>query len=159
IYHVGNPDFKPEYSVQGDLGAFLTLPKLTASAELFVNHVENYIYQQQLLDDHGNPERSDANGNSNPDGQYSKFSYVQSKARIMGGEFNIDIHPLRWLHFANSVTLTYGTNRGTGAPVADSLKYLPFIPPLHTHSELKGEWHQGFGPFRELYAFASFDHY
>ncbi|SEA06607.1 iron complex outermembrane recepter protein [Arachidicoccus rhizosphaerae] len=159
IYHVGNQDFKPEYSVQGDLGAFLTQPKWTASAELFVNHIENYIYQQQLLDATGQPERVDAGGNSDPNGQYSKFGYVQSKARIMGGEFNIDIHPFKWLHFANSMTLTYGTNLGTGTPVADSLKYLPFIPPMHTHSELRGEWQEGFGPFKNLYAFCGFDHY
>lgn len=159
IYHVGNPHFKAEYSIQGDLGAFLTLPKLTASAELFVNHIENYIYQQQMLDANGDPERVDANGNSNPDGLYSKFTYVQSKARIMGGEFNIDVHPFQWLHFANSMTLTYGTNLGDGPAVADSLKYLPFIPPLHTHSELKGEWGKGFGPFKNLYAFCALDHY
>jgi len=159
IYHVGNSDFKPEYSVQGDMGAFLTLPKLTASAEVFVNHIENYIYQQQIVDENGNPERVDASGNSDPQGGYSKFTYVQSKARIMGGEFNVDIHPFKWLHFANSLTLTYGTNLGKGAAVADSLKYLPFIPPLHTHSELKGEWNKGFGPFKNLYVFCALDHY
>jgi iron complex outermembrane receptor protein len=141
------------------MGAFLTLPKLTASAEVFVNHIENYIYQQQIVDENGNPERVDASGNSDPQGQYSKFTYVQSKARIMGGEFNVDIHPFKWLHFANSLTLTYGTNLGTGAAVADSLKYLPFIPPLHTHSELKGEWNKGFGPFKNLYVFCALDHY
>ena len=159
IYHVGNADFKPEYSVQGDLGAFLTLPKLTASAELFVNHIQNYIYQQQILDANGHPERVDGGGNTDPNGLYSKFTYVQSKARIMGGEFNIDVHPFQWLHFANSMTLTYGTNLGDGGTVADSLKYLPFIPPLHTHSELKGEWAKGLGPFKNLYAFCALDHY
>ena len=159
IYHVGNADFKPEYSIQGDLGAFLTLPKITASAELFINNIENYIYQQQILDDLGNPVRVDGNGSLNPTGLYSKFTYVQSKARIMGGELNVDVHPLRWLHFANSMSLTYGTNLGSGATVADSLKYLPFIPPLHTHTELKAEWSKGFGNFRQLYAFCALDHF
>src|SRR6202000_1564607 len=55
--------------------------------------------------------------------------------------------------------LTYGTNLGTGGKVPDSLKYLPFIPPLHTHSELRGTFAKGFGIFRNMYAFAGFDHY
>jgi iron complex outermembrane receptor protein len=43
--------------------------------------------------------------------------------------------------------------------VPDSLKYLPFIPPLHTHSELKGSFSKGFGSFKNVYAFVGFDHY
>lgn len=159
IYHVGNSDFKPEFSVQEDIGAFLTLHNVTASVELFDNNIQNYIFQEQLLDANGNPERVNADGTSNPNGQYSKFSYVQSKARIDGGEFNLDIHPVSWLHFENSLALTYGTNLGNGGHEPDSLKYLPFIPPLHTHSELRGTFNKGFGRLREVYAMVGFDHY
>jgi iron complex outermembrane receptor protein len=160
IYHVGNSNFKPEFSVQEDLGAFLTLPNVSMSAEVFDNHIQNYIFQEQILDANGNPERVDANGDSNPNGQYSKFTYVQSKARISGGEFSLDVHPVSWLHFENALTLTYGTNLGTGGKVPDSLKYLPFIPPLHTHSELRGTFAKGLGKtFKNLYAFGGFDHY
>jgi iron complex outermembrane receptor protein len=159
IYHVGNSEFKPEFSVQEDLGAFLTLPNVSASVELFNNDIQNYIFQEQLLDASGNPERVDADGQSNPNGQYSKFTYVQSKARINGGEFSLDIHPVSWLHFENELTLTYGQNLGTGGKVPDSLKYLPFIPPVHTHSELRGTLNKGFGQFKQLYAFVGFDHY
>lgn len=159
IYHVGNSDFKPEYSVQGDLGAFLTLPNLSASVELFDNNIEHYIFQQQMLDANGNPERVNADGTSNPNGNYSKFTYVQRRARIDGGEFNIDIHPFHWLHFENSLTLTYGTNLGNGGAVADSLKYLPFIPPVHTHSELRVSFAKGIDKLRNVYAFVGFDHF
>jgi iron complex outermembrane receptor protein len=159
IYHVGNSEFKPEFSVQEDLGAFLTLPNVSASVELFNNDIQNYIFQEQLLDASGNPERVNADGQSNSNGQYSKFSYVQSKARINGGEFSLDIHPVSWLHFENELTLTYGQNLGTGGKVPDSLKYLPFIPPVHTHSELRGTLNKGFGQFKQLYAFVGFDHY
>lgn len=159
IYHVGNPDFKPEYSVQGDVGAFFTGSKITASAELFINHIQNYIYQQQMLDAKGQPERVNADGSSDPNGSYNKFTYLQSKARIAGGEINVDIHPFSWLHFANSMTLTYGTNLGDGGTVPDSLRYLPFIPPMHTHSELKAEIRKGFGPFKSVYVFGAFDHF
>ena len=57
------------------------------------------------------------------------------------------------------MSLTYGTNLGNGGKVADSLKYLPFIPPLHTHSELRGTFAKGFGSLRNVYVFAGFDHY
>src|SRR6185312_10022220 len=63
------------------------------------------------------------------------------------------------LHFENAASVTYGTNLGNDGPVADSLKYLPFIPPLHTHSELRGTFAKGFGALRNTYAFVGFDHY
>ena len=159
IYHVGNSNFKPEFSLQEDIGAFFTLRNISASVELFDNNIENYIFQEQILDANGNPERVNADGAPNPNGIYSKFTYVQSKARIDGGEFNVDIHPVPWLHFQNSLTLTYGTNLGTGGPVPDSLKYLPFIPPLHTHSELRGSIFKGFNKLKNVYAFIGFDHF
>lgn len=159
IYHVGDPTFKPEFNTQIDVGLFLTLPNISASVELYNNRLSNYIFQQQILNADGQPERVDANGTSDPNGEYSKFTYVQTKARISGGDFDVDIHPLPWLHFENALTLTYGTNLGNGGPVADSLKYLPFIPPLHTHSELRGNFTKGSGSFKNVYAFVGFDHY
>lgn len=153
IYHVGNSNFKPEFSVQEDIGAFLTLPGVSASVELFNNNIQNYIFQQQQL----NPDGTPAVNPAFP--LYSIFTYVQSKARINGGEVSLDIHPLPWLHFQNSLSLTYGQNLGNGGKVPDSLKYLPFIPPLHTHSELRGTFSKGFSKFKNLYAFVGFDHY
>jgi iron complex outermembrane receptor protein len=150
IYHVGNSNFKPEFSTQEDLGAFLTLPNVSLSIELFNNNIQNYIFQEQELNADGTPVITQG---------YNTFTYVQSKARINGGEFAVDIHPVSWLHFANSLSLTYGQNLGNGGPVADSLKYLPFIPPLHTHSELRGNFAKGFGNLRNVYAMVGFDHY
>jgi iron complex outermembrane recepter protein len=159
IYHVGNSDFKPEFSLQEDVGAALTLPYLNASASLFYNTIQNYIFQQQILDANGNAERVNPDGSPNPNGEYSKFTYVQSKARLDGGEFYLDVHPVSWLHFENSLTLTYGTNLIDGGHAPDSLKYLPFIPPLHTHSELRGVDAKGFGRFKNAYAYIGLDHY
>ena len=150
IYHTGNKDFKPEFSLQEDIGAFLSLPGISASAEVFNNDLTNYIFQEQVLNPNGSPLLTQG---------YNTFTYVQSKARIYGGEISLDIHPVKWLHFQNSVSLTYGINKGTGSSVPDSLKYLPFIPPLHTHSELRGNFNKGFNNFKNLYAFVGFDHY
>jgi iron complex outermembrane receptor protein len=159
IYHVGNSDFKPEFSLQEDIGAALTTNHVTASISLFYNIIQNYIFQEQILDANGNPERVNPDGTPNPLGQYSKFTYVQSKARIEGGEFYIDIHPVSWLHFENALSLTYGTNLIDGGHAPDSLKYLPFMPPPHTHSELRGTYDKGFGRFKNGYAFVGFDHF
>lgn len=160
IYHVGDPDFKPEFDIQEDVGAFLSLENVSASVELFNNNIQNYIFQEQLLNADGTPERVNSDGTPNQlSGQYDKFTYVQTKARINGGELTLDIHPWSWLHFENELTLTYGTNQGNGGKVPDSLKYLPFIPPVHTHSELRGTFNKGFGSLKNLYAFVGFDHY
>jgi iron complex outermembrane receptor protein len=159
IYHVGNSHFVPEFSVQEDLGAALTLPHLSASVNLFDNNIQNYIFQEQILDANGNPERVNPDGTANPNGQYSKFTYVQSKARIDGAEFYLDIHPVSWLHFENSLTLTYGTNLMNGGHAPDSLKYLPFMPPPHSHSELRATSAKGYKRFKGAYVFAAFDHF
>lgn len=159
IYHVGNTTFKPEFSLQADLGLALTLPYLSLNVDLFDNNIQNYIYQEQILDANGNPERVNPNGTLNPNGQYSRFTYVQNKARIDGGDFSLDIFPVSWLHFQNALSLTYGTNLGNGGNEPDSLKYLPFIPPLHTHSELRATSVKGISNFKNLYAFVGFDHF
>ncbi|WP_183562473.1 TonB-dependent receptor [Mucilaginibacter sp. SP1R1] len=150
IYHIGDKNFKPEFSLQEDIGTFLTLPDISASVEVFNNDISNYIFQQQELNPDGTPIITQG---------YNTFTYVQSKARIYGGEVTVDLHPLPWLHFENALSLTYGENKGNGGHVADSLKYLPFIPPLHTHSELRGAFNKGFGDFKNLYVFVGFDHY
>jgi iron complex outermembrane receptor protein len=150
IYHVGNSHFQPEFSVQTDIGAFLTLPNLSASVEIFRNNISNYIFQQQELNPDGSPVITQG---------YNTFTYVQTQARIQGGEFYLDVHPKPWLHFQNSLSLTYGENLGNGGTVPDSLKYLPFIPPLHTHSELRVSFKDGVTSLKNIYAFVGFDHY
>jgi iron complex outermembrane receptor protein len=153
IYHTGNPNFKPEFSLQQDIGAFLTLPDVSISAEVFNNNLQNYIYQQQVLN-------ADGSAAVNPNyPSYTIFTYNQSKARIYGGEANLDIHPISWLHIENAIALTYGKNLGNGGPVADSLQYLPFIPPLHSHHELRGTFAKGLKKIKNIYAFVALDHY
>jgi iron complex outermembrane recepter protein len=159
IYHVGNSNFQPEFSVQYDVGAAVSLPFLAASVDLYDNEIDHYIFQEQVLDANGNPEYVDPNGAPNPNGLYAKFTYVQTKARIQGGDFNLDVHPLHWLHFENTLTLTYGTNAGNNGHEPDSIKYLPFIPPLHTRTELKADYAKGYGRWKGAYVYVGFDHY
>ena len=66
------------------------------------------------------------------------FKFQQAKAQLYGWEANLDIHPYDWLHFENSISVTYALNKGgNGIHVTDSSKYLPFIPPLHTNTDLR----------------------
>jgi iron complex outermembrane receptor protein len=151
VYQIGNASFKPEFNLQEDLGLFFSSKYVVASAEVFNNNIQNYIYNQKLLG---------ANGQDSVIVQGNQtFKFQQTSARLYGGEASIDIHPISWLHFYNALTLTYGSNRGNNNNVADSLKYLPFIPPTHTYSELKAEFAQQHGPLKDIYFKVGLDHY
>jgi iron complex outermembrane recepter protein len=90
------------------------------------------------------------------------FKFVQSRAQLYGGEASIDIHPhpLDWLHFENAISVIYGINRGANSvTLADNAKDLPFIPPLHTHSELKAEIQKKYKYASSIYAQVEMDYY
>ncbi|HTI94475.1 MAG TPA: TonB-dependent receptor, partial [Puia sp.] len=133
IYQLGNPDFKPEFSMQEDIGFVYSSHYVVATLDLFNNFISNYIYNQKLTTAAG-VDSMDGSGDT-------YFRYVSSRAQLNGGEFSIDIHPVKALHFENSFSLVYGTNKGTQPKVlGDSAKYLPFIPPAHGLSELRWEF-------------------
>jgi iron complex outermembrane receptor protein len=134
IFQLGNPDFKPEFNLQEDLGFIFSSRYVVASLDLFNNTISNYIYNQKLEKESGGADSTDGNGNT-------YFRYVASKAQLFGGEASIDIHPIRQLHFENSLSLVNGLNKGAQAKsLADSAKYLPLIPPAHGLSELRYEF-------------------
>lgn len=132
MYQIGNVDLKPEFNWQEDFGVEFNSTHVTVNADIFNNDIQNYIYNQKLITSTG------ADSVIVPGNQ--TFKFVASKANLFGGELTVDIHPhpWDWLHFENSLSLVYGTNKGNGnVKIADSAKYLPFIPPLHTISELR----------------------
>ncbi|MEO6869092.1 MAG: TonB-dependent receptor [Ginsengibacter sp.] len=132
IYQIGNKDFSPEYNIQEDLGLTLSSSHITINAAVFNNDVRNFIYNQKLVNSTG-MDSVIVQGNET-------FKFVQSHARLYGGELSLDIHPhpLDWLHFENSLSIVYGENLGTkNVKVNEGEKYLPYIPPIHTQSELR----------------------
>ncbi len=147
-YQIGNASFKPEFSLQEDIGLFWRGQFITGSMELFHNSIANYIYNQKL--------QSTKGGDSVIVGTIPTFKFEQTSASITGGELQVDIHPIPMIHFSNSVSLTYGTNQGV---VSDSLKNLPFIPPAHTHSELKIEFSNPKNHLKNIYLSIGLDHY
>jgi iron complex outermembrane receptor protein len=133
IFQIGNPDFKPEFSLQEDIGFVYSSHYVVATLDLFNNFITNYIYNQKVSKADG----ADSMDNSGD----TYFHFVSSKAQLYGGEFSIDIHPVKALHFENSLSIVYGTNKGVQPKsLGDSAKYLPFIPPTHGLSELRYEF-------------------
>jgi iron complex outermembrane receptor protein len=129
ITYLGNPDFLPEFSFQQDLGVLAYFDAFTASAGVFNNSIQHYIYLQQLTDGNGEP-LTDAQGNRT-------FKYRQSAAHLYGGEASIDIHPNGLLHWDNRLSYVRGSNaRGN----------LPLIPPFQWLSTLGHEWNIAKGP-------------
>ncbi|HTI07062.1 MAG TPA: TonB-dependent receptor [Puia sp.] len=132
IYQLGNPDFKPEFSLQEDIGLVYSSHYVVATLDLFNNFITNYIYNQRVT------------GAGGVDTFYQGnqiFQFVSSKAQLYGGEASIDIHPIKALHFENSLSIVYGANKGAqNKALGDSAKYLPFIPPTHGISELRYEF-------------------
>jgi iron complex outermembrane receptor protein len=154
IYQLGNSGFKPEFSLQEDIGAFYTSDHISGSIEVFNNLISNYIFNQKVLNYHGQ-DSIIVSGNET-------FKFQQSEAQLYGGEASIDIHPhpLDWLHFENSISIIYAINKdGHGVSITDSSKYLPFIPPLHTHSELRADVKKKFRHFSAMYAKIELEYY
>ena len=133
MYQIGNLNFKPEFNLQEDFGISYSSTHVTINANIFNNDIRNYIYNQKLLNSLGD-DSVIVPGNET-------FKFVAAKANLYGGELSIDIHPhpLDCLHFENSLSVVYGTNKGVPGmgKISDSANYLPFIPPLHTISELR----------------------
>ncbi len=137
---LGDANFKPEFSLQSDIGAFYYGKHITISTEVFYNHLSNYIYNQKLNNSQGGDSIFVQNGN-----EYPVFKFHQTNARLVGGEISIDAHPhpYDWLHFENAISVVYAQNLGgNGVILNDSTQYLPFIPPLRTSHELRAELHK-----------------
>jgi len=154
IYQIGNEDFRPEFSLQEDVGISFASRHVLGNFELFNNNISNYIYNQKLVDKIGQ-DSIVVSGNQT-------FKFQQTSAQLFGFEANIDIHPhpYDWLHFENSISAVYAVNRGgNGVTVTSGNRYLPSIPPLHTSTELRINFKRKFGSFSSLYVKMGMDCY
>ncbi|MGD9555525.1 MAG: TonB-dependent receptor [Mangrovibacterium sp.] len=127
-YETGNPDLKPETSLQLDLGFGLNTDHLSASLNLFRNSVDHYIFSHKL--------NAVAGGDSLYD-ELPVFRFTAGKALLTGGEFSLDIHPhpLDWLHFENSFSYTRGILKNQ----PDSSHYLPQMPAPRWIAEVRAD--------------------
>jgi iron complex outermembrane receptor protein len=130
IYQIGNPNFKPEFSLQEDIGLTYMSHTVVVTFSVFNNVISNYIFNQRVLNSEGQDSVIVA-GNQT-------YKFQQGKADLYGGELSIDIHPVKRLHFENAISTVYGLNLGIDPKLRnDSNRYLPQIPPMHGTSELR----------------------
>jgi len=120
-YEIGNPDLKPEYSWQADLGLDFTSQYVSAQVALFANRIENYIFAQRI-------DRVMEEG-------FRTYEYTQGDARLLGFEAGVDFHPIHSLHFQN----TFSFVDAQQMHASDDAKYLPMTPAPRWTSELKYE--------------------
>jgi len=118
-FEIGNPDLKPEYSWQADLGVDFTSKYVSAQVALFANRIENYIFAQRI-------DRVEEEG-------YRTYEYTQGDARLLGFEAGVDFHPIHSLHFQNTFSFVDAQQLHADA------KYLPMTPAPRWTSELKYE--------------------
>ncbi|MBP1639178.1 MAG: TonB-dependent receptor plug [Bacteroidetes bacterium] len=114
-YEIGDSQLKPETSLQADFQLGYSSRYVSAEVDLFVNRINNYIFAHKLT--------SVAGGDSITDGNQT-YKFVSGKARIMGGEFMLDVHPVDFLHIENS--FSYVNSIQLNQP--DSTRYLPMTP-------------------------------
>ncbi|MCW3075969.1 MAG: TonB-dependent receptor [Bacteroidetes bacterium] len=154
---LGDGNFKPEFSLQEDVGVFFESEHISGSVELFNNIISNYIYNEKLISYSGSDSVYLQSGNN-----YPVFKFRQTTAQLYGGEFSFDIHPhpLDWLHIENSISLIYAANLGgNGSHITDSTRYLPYIPPFHTNSELRADFKKQIACFSEIFVKVGLQYY
>ena len=133
IVYLGNRSFEPEFSLQEDIGVLWHSPAWEASAEVFHNYVQNFIYQARLFDAAGQPVEL-VPGNAT-------YQYQQAAGRLYGLEVSVNVHPaaLPWLSWRSGAALVRGLN--DNAPLQERVgaagRYLPLIPAPQARTELR----------------------
>ncbi|WP_245319041.1 TonB-dependent receptor [Hymenobacter elongatus] len=154
IVYLGNRSFGPEFSLQEDLGLSVYLPDAEVSVSVFNNQIDNYIYQARLNDADGQPVVI-VPGNTT-------YQYQQGRAQLYGTEATVNLHPksLPGLEFNNSLAYVTGLNKEAALLEANgaAAKYLPFIPPLRTRSEVRFTSPRAVGPLTGSYVRAVVDY-
>lgn len=149
-YEYGEQNLKSETSFQVDAGLEVAMPHAVFSANLFYNALNNFIYYRRLV--------SSAGGDSIiVDGldQLFAFRFDQNRAKLLGAEFSMDIHPhpLDWLH----VETIFSYVRGKLNKEQDGSKNLPFIPAARLINVLKGEFAKEHKNFKNAYVKVELD--
>ena len=133
-YEIGNPDLKPEYSWQADLGLDFSSKYISAQVALFANRIENYIFSKRI--------------NEVMEEGFLTYQYTQGDARLLGFEAGFDLHPIHSIHFQNTFSFVDAQQLNA----SEEAKYLPMTPAPRWTSELKYEiTHHGHTVFNNAY--------
>ena len=133
-YERGDNQLKPEFSLQGDLGADLNLEHVVLGAALFCNSIDNYIYSARtgaVVDDH------------------DEYLFKATDALLYGAEFTADFHPVHALHLGADFSYVRGTFKSSD---------MPLIPAPKLGAEVKWEITHGGRLLNNSYIALNVDH-
>jgi len=149
-YEYGNTNLESERSLQFDAGMEWSNEHISFTGNAFYNNVTNYIFYQKLIGVHGGDSIINKEGKD-----YYAFAYQQQDAKLIGAEFNLDIHPhpLDGLHIENTVSIVNGTFKKA---LAGSIN-LPTIPSMRWITELRYELPKNSGNLKNSYASLQLD--
>ena len=147
-YELGDNTLRAETNLQLDAGLSYAGPVVSAGVDAFLNRIDNYIFARRLLNRAGTADSTNA-------AQNRVFKYGQSDAVLYGGEAQLGVHPLPWLHFDNSFALVRAAQRH--APAANQ-QYLPFTPGDRLQSELRASFRRPGKRLATPYARVQLDH-
>jgi iron complex outermembrane recepter protein len=118
-FEAGNSGLRPENSQEADISAHYHSSHISFDLAAFFNRIDSYIFLSPTSD-------TTAEG-------ISIYRFMQSDAKLIGGEAGIHIHPksLEWLHFETTFSMVQG--------MLDDGSYLPFIPAHELHYEIRLE--------------------
>lgn len=156
FYEIGDPNLKPETSLQFDATLGVSDKDITAEANFFVNSINNYIFPQKLQSVNGGDSlRSDPSAEEGSD-EAVTFKFVSGNAVLSGFEFVFNVHPqnVQWFHFNN----TFSTIRSIQKDQPDDTKYLPYTPPTKLVSGVEFLAAKQKGVFRNAYFRADVQH-
>lgn len=140
-YEIGNPDFDPEHSLQGDLGFDFATKYIELQASFFVNHIQKYIYLHRI--------------DSIVDPELMTYAYAQGNAMLYGLEASIDCHPIHALHLGSS--FSYVNAQLLDQP--EDMRYLPLTPAPRLSFDVKYEILHDGTFFNNAFVMAKLDWY
>jgi iron complex outermembrane receptor protein len=134
VYEIGDPTLRPETSLEEDVALGINSPDVSMEADLFNNNIHDFIYAQGLQSVFGGDSINNSL-NAAGLGAAPVYKYSQTGAQLYGGELAIHVHPasLPWIELNSTLSMVFGGLSG----VADSVKYLPFVPPTRITADLK----------------------
>ena len=148
FYEIGDPNLKPESSLQFDATIGIHSADITTEATFFSNNINNYIFPLKLASVLGGDSlREDA----------PTFKFVAGDAVLTGGEVTFNYHPQQtaWFHWENAFSFIKAIQKKQG----DSTKYLPYTPPNKLQSKLIFSIKGNSGCLRNGYISIGADHF
>ena len=118
-YELGNPNLESEYATQIDFTFDYRSGHFNFSFNPFFNYIDNYIFLSPI---------------DSVIEEMPVYEYLQTKARLYGGETGIHFHPhsFHWLHIESNLSIVLAEDNN-GNP-------LPLIPATRLNTLLKAEF-------------------